>query len=203
MELLRSPKAKKVLGFVSPIIIIVVLMLFMNNFREVKELSAEEVKAIETYKKEIMTNNATNQDGIFPESDFEILSKAFRDLHEYANYQVFGPQWGYKIDNVDEQWKKIDQVINKPEYKIEKFKDFFDALRDDIAVGKTDYGKRPSHDALHDLASLVFTETILPGEKQWGQTKTVQLMKEMGLKMVVKKEKNNNNNSTDTQADQE
>ncbi len=196
MELLKSPKAKKVLGFVSPIIIIVVLMLFMNNFREVRELSAEEVKALETYKKEIITMTATNQDGIFPEDDFEILSKAFRDLHEYANYQVFGPQWGYKIDNVDEQWKKIDQVISKPEYQIEKFRDFFEALREDIAEGKKDYGQRASHDVLHDLASLVFTETILPGEKQWGQTKTVQLMKEMGLKMVVKKDTKNNDTST-------
>ncbi|WP_093227075.1 hypothetical protein [Thermoflavimicrobium dichotomicum] len=188
MEILKSRKAKRIMGFVSPFVIVLALMLFMTQFRQVQTLDPQELKAIETYQQQVIKGALNNNKGIFTEEDFKTISKSMDRLHQYANYLIWGPQWGYKIDNVDQEFATIESIINKPEYNKPEYADFFKALKEDLAEAKKDYGSRPSHDILDDLSSLVFTDAILQGEKQWGNPKTIQLMKEKGMKMLVKKE---------------
>ncbi|RAL26513.1 hypothetical protein [Thermoflavimicrobium daqui] len=191
----RELTRKQILGIIIPSLIVAGLLIFLTNFRDVETLGPEEIKAIEAYKQKLVQGTLVDKsEGLFTQADFNTIMKSMERLHEYANFLVFGPEWGYKINNTNQEFAKVEAIINKPEYsKTPDGREFIQSLKDDIALAKKNFGKRDSHDILDDLASLVFVEHILDGERQWGNPKTVQLMKKKGIKLVKEQPSNTEN----------
>lgn len=178
---------KRLLRIFIPFFVLGLVLFILIDFRHVETLSAEEKQAIERYRQELIKGTLLNDntdEGIFYQQDFDVIAKSLHRLHEDEHYHVFGPQWGTKIPDKNAEFAKITAIINKKEYTSDlKHQDFFAALKADLAEAQKKYGTRESHDILDDLATLVFTKKIYD-ERQWGETKTIQLMKEKGLKLI-------------------
>lgn len=178
---------KRLMKILIPFLIIGLVLYILIDFRQVEVLAAEEKQAIDRYRQELVKGTLLNKNaGIFYKEDFDTLAISLDRLHQHANYVVFGPEWGYKITNANEEFATVKSVLNKPEYLSDtKHKVFFDAMKEDLVIAQEKFETRESHDILDDLSTLVFIETIID-ERQWSQCQTIQIMKQQGLKLVKK-----------------
>jgi len=176
---------KRLISILSPFFIIAFILYILIDFRHVEELSAEEKQAIKRYRQELVKGTLlTKKEGIFYQADFDAISKSLDLLHQHDHYFVFGPEWGTKLANPQKEFVKVETIINKPIYaNNSKNYAFFQALRQDLAFVKQNMGTRQSHDVLDDLSTLVFTKEIIE-ERQWSNAKTIQVMKDQGLKLI-------------------
>lgn len=176
---------KRLISILSPLFILAIVLYILIDFRHVEELTAEEKQAIERYRQELVKGTLlTKKEGIFYKEDFDAISKSLDLLHQHDHYFVFGSEWGDRLSNPQGEYAKVEAIINKPDYvNNSKHHAFFQALREDLSIAKQNIGTRKSHDILDDLATLVFTEEITE-DRQWSNAKTIQVMKDMGLKLI-------------------
>lgn len=190
---------KRIFSIIAPFLILAFVLYILIGFRHVETLSAEEKQAIERYRQELVKGTITDGrqgEGIFYKEDFDKIAYSLDRLHQHANYVNFGSEWGYLIDNAPEEFANVIAVLNKKEYVSDsKHRDFFNALRADLSEAKATFPSRESHDILDDLSTLVFIEEILD-ERQWGNPKTIQVMKEKGLVLIKEGSKNTNANAS-------
>lgn len=188
---------KRLFKILTPFLTLGLVLYILIDFRQVEVLAAEEKQAIDRYRQELVKGTLLNKNtGIFYKEDFDTLAISLDRLHQHANYVVFGPEWGYKITNASEEFATVKSVLNKPEYLSDtKYKYFYDAIKADLVIAQEKFETRESHDILDDLSTLVFIETIID-ERQWSQCKTIEIMKQQGLKLVKKGKPITTSNST-------
>ncbi|MFC7439707.1 hypothetical protein [Laceyella putida] len=178
---------KRLISILTPFLVIGLILYILIDFRRVEVLSAEEKQAIDRYRQELVKGtllNKSQNEGIFVRQDFDRIATSLELLHEHSHYYVFGPEWGTKLANPAGEFNKIEAILNKPVYKSNtKHQAFFQALQGDLAEARKQIGKRLGHDILDDLSTLVFTDTI-EEERQWSNAKTIQVMKELGVKLI-------------------
>ncbi|MBD1371757.1 hypothetical protein IC620_05215 [Hazenella sp. IB182357] len=181
---------KRILLILLPILIVGGILLLLSSFRQVEELTDQEKRAITRFHQELVRTEKQKTTGIFQKDDFEAISQWVESLHQDDHVHVFGIQFGEELDEAPESvFAQIDARLHKEIYVKDKvFQDFFLILNADLARAKETYQKRESHDILHDLSHFVFTDEV-DNTKQWGNTETVQYMKEKGLQMIKNESK--------------
>ncbi|PRZ13907.1 hypothetical protein CLV36_107102 [Laceyella sediminis] len=178
---------KRLISILTPFLVIGFIMYILIDFRRVEVLSAEEKQAIDRYRQELVKGTLLNKnqnDGVFLKQDFDQIATSLELLHEHSHYHVFGPEWGERLANPAREFNKIQAILNKPMYKGDTaHQAFLQSLQADLTESRKQIGKRLGHDILDDLATLVFTNEITE-ERQWSNAKTIQVMKDLGVKLI-------------------
>jgi hypothetical protein len=178
---------KRLISILTPFLVIGFIMYILIDFRRVEVLSAEEKQAIDRYRQELVKGTLLNnnkKDGVFLKQDFDQIATSLELLHEHSHYYVFGPAWGERLANPAREFNKIQAILNKPMYKGDiAHQAFLQSLQADLAESRKQINKRLGHDILDDLATLVFTNEITE-ERQWSNAKTIQVMKDLGVKLI-------------------
>ena len=174
---------KRIMVIITPVLIIGVLLYILTGFKHVKRLDAREQLVIDRFKKEQNAGVQLHVRGVFSEEEFNVMATSLSHLHSGANYRLFGRKWGVKLEKPTDEFKKINDILLKKEYP-QKQKEFLDALKLDLKQAENHYGTRASHDILSDLSYYVFPKENEKKERQYGNPKTLYVMKKMGMKIT-------------------